>query len=168
MRVIGFDIASRTGYAVVVDRPGQPPCAVIENGIVKLDKKQNRPRQLEWFRQDVFKVLSEAGHLDAIAYERVSVAHSRNAETIAGQNEMYGAFQIACCNYNPDIPIVRVTPNVWHRDILGIVANTKLLKSHAIENARLRAGFETTDEDIADSICVGIYALGCLRLGLTA
>jgi hypothetical protein len=141
----------------------------VQSGVFRVDKKLNRPRQLQRFKQVVFETLCGTKNVDAIAYERVPVAHSRNALTITNQNELYGAFLIACCNYNPDILVIAVAPDVWHRDCLRIVSNTKdqpnRLKEYALLQLRQRTGFVTTDEDIADAGMVACWALGVLRLG---
>ncbi len=159
MKIIGFDIATRSGWAIVEE----DPIRVVQTGAILIDKGQGRARQLEHFRQDVFAVLREQ-HVKAIVFEQVPVAHSRNAATIANQHELYGAFMIACYNYNPDIPIIAVSPNIWHRDCLGIVSNTARLKAAALLQLQMRTGFATSDMDIGDAGMIAIWGLGALRL----
>ncbi|MDO8673025.1 MAG: hypothetical protein Q7O66_16580 [Dehalococcoidia bacterium] len=165
-RVLGFDVANRTGYALIEETRTDTCAVVVEAGIIELTKGQKLEAQLDDLRAGVVLALRNRGQFDLAIYEEVPVRHGRGAELLGLQHKQYGALLVAFASMPFIHAVTSVSPDRWHMDMLGIMRNRPRLKAWAKAQAYIRTGYKTDDEDINDAVLIALWGLGALRLGL--
>lgn len=162
-------MATRTGWAVVAERynrqANDPDLIVLHSGIILLPPTYSQSEQLAYFGSEAQRVISKAGRLDLVVYERAPITW-KGANVVALQYQLYGVLLSACAMLGYQFPIEGVSPTRWQMDVLGIRSNRTRLKKQAMLQAKMRTGFCTTDEDLADAVCQACWGMGTVRLGM--
>ena len=152
MRVLGLDVATKTGFAVLQDSD------IIDTGIIKLNSKHDYRTRLQCLRNSVLKLLEEHNP-DVVALEAVYTTNNRqrqNVKTVALLNQMRGVV-VECIPQ--DIEVVDVYNRTAKKQVMGSGSCTKQqVFDWVVKVYKLKEFTFNKHNDITDAVLVALYA----------
>lgn len=160
MKVLAFDVATSTGYAVIKGNK------VVDYGVIKLKQKDSHRERLQQLRKEVVSLLKKHKP-SSVALETIYVPNMRtkggrgNPKTSALLNRMRG---VVMESIPLDIELLDVINMVAKKEVIGSGKKTKEeVFQWAVDSYKLNGLEFKKHNDITDAILLATWAAKKLK-----